>query len=69
MTRISKRLFDVFICNGTVTGSEMSIRYVVQGFAAAADIPHIAHLRQECHNSKFGILSYWYRKKGLQMHF
>jgi hypothetical protein len=55
VTRISKRLFDVFVCNGTITGSEMKIRYIIQGYAAAADIPHIAHWRQECYNSKFGI--------------
>jgi len=24
---------------------------------------NMTHLRQECHNSKFGIMSYWYRKK------
>jgi len=31
---------------------------------------NIAHLRQECHNSKFGIFwGYRYRKKRLQMHF
>jgi len=31
---------------------------------------HIAHLPQECHNPKIlEFLSYWYRKKRLQMHF
>jgi len=55
VTCISNRLFNVFICDGTITGCEMRIRYVTQSLAAAADIPDIARLRQECHNSKFGI--------------
>jgi len=41
----------------------------LQFYVGCCKRPYIAHLRQECHNSKFGIFEYCYRKKRLQMHF
>jgi hypothetical protein len=50
---------------------EIDFRFIISTsvtFQCASELD-IANLQQECYNSKFGFLSYWYRKKCLQMHF
>jgi len=47
--------------NGTVIASSM-YQFI------PTKVAFIARLQEECHNSKLAFLSYWYRKKRLQMH-